>query len=89
MPTTDVIFRPSGSFVARSKRNPTARGRRVFAVRLLGNPLEGAPNGLATRVSMLCRVRSSLWWVRDRDATVSHRGLTRTPVTLSEYAGRS
>jgi hypothetical protein len=53
------------------------------------NPLEGAPNGLATRVSMPGRVRSSLRWARDRNATVSHRGLTLTPVTLSEYAGRS
>ena len=36
---------------------------------------------------MPCRLRSSLRWVRDRNATVSHRRLTRTPVTLSSYAG--
>jgi hypothetical protein len=53
------------------------------------NPIEGTPNGLATRVSMPCRVRSSLRWARDRKTTVSHRGLTLTPVTLSEYAGLS
>ena len=55
----------------------------------IANPIEGAPNGLATRVSMPGRLRSSLRWVRDRNATVSHRRLTRTPVTDSEYAGLS
>ena len=53
------------------------------------NPIEGAPNGLATRVSMPGRLRSSLRWTRDPEARVSHRRLTLTPVTLSEYAGLS
>src|SRR6516165_9199326 len=48
-----------------------------------GNPMEGAPNGLATRVSTPGRVRSSLRRARDRGASVSTRGLTRTRVTPS------
>ena len=40
--------------------------------------MEGAPNGLATRVSMPCRVRSSLRWMRDPQASVSDRSLTLT-----------
>jgi hypothetical protein len=51
-----------------------------------GNPIEGAPNGLATRVSAPCRVRSSLRWARDPEASVSTRDLTLTLVTLSSYA---
>src|SRR6516165_1727845 len=47
-----------------------------------GNPMEGVPNGLATRVSTPCRVRSSLRWARDRGANVSTRGLTLPLVTL-------
>jgi hypothetical protein len=50
-----------------------------------GNPVEGAPDGLATRVSTPCRVRSSLRRTRDRGASVSTRGLTLTRVTPSSY----
>jgi hypothetical protein len=50
------------------------------------NPMEGAPSGLARRVSTPGRVRSSLPWARERGATVSNRRLTLTPVTLSSYA---
>jgi hypothetical protein len=49
--------------------------------------MEGVPNGLATRVSRPGRVRPSLRWARERGASVSKRGLTLTPVTLSPYAG--
>jgi hypothetical protein len=49
--------------------------------------MEGAPNGLATRVSMPGRVRSSLRRMRDPQASVSDRSLTLTPVTLSSYIG--
>ena len=52
-----------------------------------GNPVEGVSNGLATRVSMPCRVRSPLRWTRDPEASVSNRILTLTLVTLSSYAG--
>ena len=52
-----------------------------------GNPVEGVSNGLATRVSMPCRVRSPLRWTRDPEASVSNRRLTLTLVTLSSYAG--
>jgi len=37
------------------------------------NPNGGAPNGLATRVSIPCRLRSSLRRARDRGANVSSR----------------
>ena len=52
-----------------------------------GNPIESAPDGLATPVSTPGRVRSSLRWTRDRGASVSNRSLTLTPVTLS-YSAR-
>ena len=51
------------------------------------NPLEGASDGLATRVSMPCRVRSSPRRTRDPEASVSDRSLTLPLVTLSSYAG--
>ena len=38
-----------------------------------GNPVEGVSNGLATRVSMPCRVRSPLRWTRDPEASVPFR----------------
>jgi hypothetical protein len=49
--------------------------------------MEGAPKGLARRVSPPGSVRSSLRWARERGATVSNRGLTLTPVTLWAYPG--
>jgi hypothetical protein len=52
-----------------------------------GNPIEGATNDLATRVSTPGRVRASLRWARDRGASVSKRGLTLTLVTPWSYAG--
>ncbi len=45
---------------------------------LSGNPIEGIPNGLATRVSMPGRVRSSLRWPKDPEAGLSSGGLTLT-----------
>ena len=47
-----------------------------------GNPIEGAANVLATRVSTPGRLRSSRRWARERGALVSTRGLTLALVTL-------
>jgi hypothetical protein len=52
-----------------------------------GNPLEGVPDGLATRVSIPYRMRSSLRWARDRGASVSNRDLTLTLVTTGYSTG--